>query len=147
MKSISPKPPAVPPANHYSVALLRLGSFLICAIGVLFLAQPLHAADTPVPKAQDASIPGWKMSWVEPGPAIVLVTQEGRKPLEIAVGLARAQKAGENDFFAVVGGAIKNGRIPTADEAAADTSLSGLVKITDPAGYAEWKAKHQARVN
>jgi hypothetical protein len=142
MKSINPKLPTIPHATHSSVAVFRLVSLLVCTIGAVFFAPTLGAADTPVPKAQDVSVPGWKMSWVEPGPAIVLVTQEGRKPLEIAVGLARAQKAGENDFFAVVGGAIIDGRIPSASEAAADTSLTGLVKITDSAGYAEWKAKH-----
>jgi hypothetical protein len=39
-----------------------------------------------------------------------------------------------------VGGAIKNGRVPSASEAAADTSLSGIVEVTDMAGYKDWKA-------
>ncbi|MSU47034.1 MAG: hypothetical protein EXS42_07925 [Lacunisphaera sp.] len=47
------------------------------------------------------------------------------------------------EIMTIVGGAIKNGVIPSAAEAAADTSLSGMVKITGLPAYIEWKAQHK----
>ncbi len=115
-------------------------SLMTAAILAVAWARTGIAADKALPKEEDNSMPGWKMSWLEPGPAVVLASAEGGKTVEICVGLARAEKAGEKDQVVVVGGAIKEGKIPSAAEAAADTSLSGSVKITDVAGYLEWKA-------
>jgi hypothetical protein len=85
------------------------------------------------------------MSWVEGSPFVVLIAQEEKEPLEVCIGSAIAKKESFADRRVVLGGAIKDGKIPTAREVGSDESLSGKVKILTVANYKKWKKQQTGK--
>jgi hypothetical protein len=130
---------------------MRFSNTLFLAVRVFLMLCAFSAPLSNVARAQgippaEEALPGWTMDWVVPGAGVLLIDQGDRPPLELCVGVALAQRPGYQGQHGVVVGAIKNGVIPTAREAASDRSLSGRVKITGPEGYEQWKLARQARL-